>query len=198
MYEFMKQFKHYLYGKRFLARTDHLAIKYIQKTKKPITPQFQTWLNEMAEFDFDLEFRSGTKHSNADGLSRLLLQWCSQCQSEHVGGKTDRSKVRFLNILKEKSDKTNINKFIEGQKQDKDIQQIVKYLRGECLEEISKSPYKKHISKFKIHDDVLYIEIDKSEKMIIANSQRFEFIKYIHKEMCHIGIKKTFTKKKNF
>jgi len=42
LYEFIRQFRHYLHGKSFIARTDHKALEFIKNSKKPITPQFQT------------------------------------------------------------------------------------------------------------------------------------------------------------
>ena len=38
---FCQNFNHYLYGRRFTLRTDHKSIKFMIKTKKPITAQFQ-------------------------------------------------------------------------------------------------------------------------------------------------------------
>ena len=42
IYYFCQHFNHYLYGKKFLLRTDHKALTFMVKTKKPIMAQFQT------------------------------------------------------------------------------------------------------------------------------------------------------------
>ena len=69
--EIENHFKHYLYGKRFLLRTDHKAITFMMNTNKPITPQFQNWINYLSSLDIKMALRQGSKHSNADMLSRV-------------------------------------------------------------------------------------------------------------------------------
>ena len=36
-------------------------------------------METLEEFDFELEFRRGLKHNNADGLSKPMCQDCKQC-----------------------------------------------------------------------------------------------------------------------
>ena len=79
LYENVKHFQQYLYGRKFIIWTDHKALSFMKSSKKPITLQFQTWMTKLEEYDFELKFRKGENHCNADGLSRLLLSYCSQC-----------------------------------------------------------------------------------------------------------------------
>ena len=72
---FVKYYKHYLYGKKFLVRTDHGALRWLFGFKDPIA-QVARWLETLAMFDFDIEHRPGRLHGNADGLSRIP---CRQC-----------------------------------------------------------------------------------------------------------------------
>ena len=68
IYYFTQHFKHYLYGKRFTLRTDHKAITFMLTTKKPITSQFQTWINYLSSLDINMQYRKGinrTKHQIA-------------------------------------------------------------------------------------------------------------------------------------
>ena len=69
IYYFCKHFNYYLYGKRFVLRTDHKAITFMVTTKKPITAQFQTWINYLSNLDIKMEYRKGTSHTNAKMLS---------------------------------------------------------------------------------------------------------------------------------
>ena len=71
----MKQYKHYLYRKKFLLRTDHGALKWLFRFKDP-SGQIARWLETLSMFDFDIEHRPGRQHGNADGLSRVP---CRQC-----------------------------------------------------------------------------------------------------------------------
>ena len=66
---FLKHFRHYLYGRRFVARTDHAALKWLHNFKEP-EGQIARWLEQLGEYDFTLKHRPGVKHGNADAMSR--------------------------------------------------------------------------------------------------------------------------------
>ena len=100
LHEFIVYFKQYLYGKEFVARTDHKALTFMKDTKKPISPQFQTWMANLSEYNFDLQYRKGEDHGNADGLSRIKNNVCSQCQTKHTDAKEQKSKLRYIKFTK--------------------------------------------------------------------------------------------------
>ena len=64
-------------GKKFIIRTDHKGLVFMNTTKKAISPQFQTWLANLSEYDYELKYRKGEEHGNADGLSRINCTLCS-------------------------------------------------------------------------------------------------------------------------
>ena len=66
---FLKQFKQYLLGRKFIIRTDHAALTWLRRTPDPIG-QNARWLEQMEEYDFQIVHRPGTQHGNADALSR--------------------------------------------------------------------------------------------------------------------------------
>ena len=61
-------------------------------TKKPITAQFQTWINYLSSLDIEMIYRKGELHGNADMLSRSTCDTCTQCQMQHEDAKSDRLK----------------------------------------------------------------------------------------------------------
>jgi len=65
----LRYFKQYLLGRRFVIRTDHSALTWLRRTPDPIGQQGR-WLEIMEEFDFVIEHRPGSRHGNADALSR--------------------------------------------------------------------------------------------------------------------------------
>lgn len=67
---FVKYFRHYLYGRRFTARTDHGSLRWLMNFKNP-EGQVARWLEVLSAFDMAIEHRPGRLHSNADGLSRI-------------------------------------------------------------------------------------------------------------------------------
>jgi hypothetical protein len=64
-----KQFRCYLFGKRFTVRTDHSALTYLHKFAGN-NSRLMRWSLRLAEFDFDIEHRPGTQIRHADALSR--------------------------------------------------------------------------------------------------------------------------------
>ena len=81
--EFTQHFRQYLLGREFTLRTDHGSLVWIQNFKEP-EGQVARWLERLAEYNFKVVHRRGTKHNNADALSRLP---CKQCgRSNHLQG----------------------------------------------------------------------------------------------------------------
>ncbi|KRH92187.1 putative LTR transposable element, partial [Pseudoloma neurophilia] len=62
-------FRHYLLGKEFLLRTDHIALTFLHTCKNPTTRMLR-WALRLQEYQFKVEYLSGPKNM-ADSLSRL-------------------------------------------------------------------------------------------------------------------------------
>ena len=67
---FTRQFRHYLLGQKFIVRTDHSSLAWLFRFKEP-TGQLGRWLEELSQYHLTIQHRSGVRHSNADGLSRI-------------------------------------------------------------------------------------------------------------------------------
>ena len=67
---FTRHFRHYLLGKHFIIRTDHSSLQWLMNFKNP-TGQLARWLEELGQYNMKIQHRSGNKHANADGLSRV-------------------------------------------------------------------------------------------------------------------------------
>lgn len=68
----VNHFKGYLYGKRFVVRTDHKPLVYLFNMKNP-TSKLTRMRLDLEEFDFDVEFISGKNNVGADALSRIAI-----------------------------------------------------------------------------------------------------------------------------
>ncbi|CAG2247042.1 Transposon Ty3-I Gag-Pol polyprotein,Transposon Ty3-G Gag-Pol polyprotein,Retrovirus-related Pol polyprotein from transposon 297 [Mytilus edulis] len=66
---FLQQFRHCLLGRKFLLRTDHGSLRWIFAFKEP-QGQLARWIESLSQYNFDIQHRPGTKHSNADAMSR--------------------------------------------------------------------------------------------------------------------------------
>ena len=67
---FLDHFRQYLLGKPFLLRSDHGSLQWLQNFKNP-EGQLARWLEKLQEYTFTIQHQPGTKHLNADALSRL-------------------------------------------------------------------------------------------------------------------------------
>ena len=90
---FVEHYKHYWLGRHFLVRTDHQPLKWLFSLQEP-TGQLARWLEFLQSFNF--EYRPGSMHVNANGMSRtpchpqecqchfsiddLPCGLCSECQ----------------------------------------------------------------------------------------------------------------------
>ena len=65
----LKVYRQYLLGRQFVIRTDHSALQSLRKTPEPIGQQAR-WQTFIEQFTFVIMHRPGTRHRNADALSR--------------------------------------------------------------------------------------------------------------------------------
>ena len=65
---FVKYFRHYLYGRAFTVRTDHGSLRWLMKFKNP-EGQIARWLETLSSYEFKIDHRPGRVHRNADGLT---------------------------------------------------------------------------------------------------------------------------------
>ena len=80
---FLKYFRHYLLGRPFLVRTDHAALQWLRRTPEVMGQQAR-WLNTMEEYDFTVMHRPGSRHGNADAMSRLPCVRADCCENEKL------------------------------------------------------------------------------------------------------------------
>ena len=175
IYYFAQHFKHFLYGKNFLLRTDHKAITFMMSTKNPITPQFQTWINFLSGLDMEMIYRKGSLHSNADALSRNSSELCNQCQTIHEDAKKGRIKTKILALSEEEEG-------CKWQVNNTEIMEIKNLIKSNKSE------------KWRLVNGIV---ISKDSKIWIPKERRDEFIAEIHKLLCHAGSKKVYNYIKN-
>ncbi|KAK3742155.1 hypothetical protein QZH41_007827 [Actinostola sp. cb2023] len=140
----VKRFHHYLYGRPFLIRTDHGALRWLINFKNP-EGQLARWLELLGTYDMKIEHRSGSKHANADALSRRPCEDCKYCDrvelkegstEDHVmppqqttGGETDMRRLRSETKCEAEEDAWVVGKsskdLEEEQMRDKDIARII-------------------------------------------------------------------------
>ena len=98
---------HYLLGNHFKVRTDHGSLRWLLNFKNP-EGQTARWLSILGKYDFEIEYRPGTKHGNSDGLSRRPCQAdCKKCmRAEEIDGSHRVRSIHVNQELQEKDDGT--------------------------------------------------------------------------------------------
>ncbi|MCG8096512.1 MAG: DDE-type integrase/transposase/recombinase [Candidatus Thiodiazotropha endolucinida] len=102
---FMRHFKHYLLGRKFIIRTDHAPLIWLKNFKEP-EGLMARWISIIETFDYELRYRPGRQHKNADALSRKPKRKCPnnschdcfpEVESNKVLGedKDDESDVKY-------------------------------------------------------------------------------------------------------
>ncbi|GBN35347.1 Retrovirus-related Pol polyprotein from transposon 297, partial [Araneus ventricosus] len=89
----IEHFHHYLYGRKFLLRTDHASLRWLLNFREP-EGQIARWIQRLQEYDFEIQHRKGTSHGNADALSRRpCKESCKHCTNaeKKFGMETDIS-----------------------------------------------------------------------------------------------------------
>ena len=68
----MKYFRYYLCGSKFTIITDHVALKWLlNSTSETINRRLERWKITLSEYEYDIIYRKGINHSNANAFSRL-------------------------------------------------------------------------------------------------------------------------------
>ena len=128
-----RQFRPYLYGRRFRVRTDHNALRWLQSFREP-EGQVARWLELLSEFNFEVAHRAGAKHANADGLSRTPCRQCGETDPP-FGGRDNSSTLLTSETVESNTLSTeswlprwSIEELHDLQSADPDLQPVIHWL----------------------------------------------------------------------
>jgi len=65
-----KQFRQYLYGRKFTIVTDHKPLTWVFNVKDT-SSRLLRWRLKLEEYDYDIVYKPGTRNTNADALHRI-------------------------------------------------------------------------------------------------------------------------------
>ena len=66
----VKHFHAYLHNVHFIIVTDHHALRWLKSAGDSV-PKLMRWSMKINSYDFDIFYKNGKKHANADAMSRL-------------------------------------------------------------------------------------------------------------------------------
>ena len=216
----LKTYKQFLLGRPFVIRTDHSALRWLQKTPEPLAQQAR-WLAFIEQFQFEIVHRPGHRHGNADGLSRRPepCKQCDHCNAVQVRACTRRqatavaenddetgdseSSGEASNLAGEESDK-----LAEMQRNDIEIGQIVQLrLQTDQMppvnDIVSESEQTKRLwsqwHRLEVRNGLVYRKLPAkrgstpSMQLLAPIAIRQDLIQKSHSGMCggHLGTRKT-------
>ena len=72
---FIKLFRHYFWGRKFVVMSDHSSLKWLRNLKNS-EGMIARWLTVLSTYAFSNEFRRDSLHTNADSMSRKTHRIC--------------------------------------------------------------------------------------------------------------------------
>ena len=200
---FVKHFRHFLYGRRFVIRTDDSSLQWLLRFKTP-EGQLARWLEVLSSYDMTIKHRPGTQHRNADALSRIP---CKQC-----GFREDwNSPTGQIKVVKVEAEKNFGSEDLESdikklQESDEDLQVISSWLKTDSTPPYHKIGKYSYVVKsvwspwdnLKVIDGVLYqVQSDNDQlQVLVPMKERRHILHFAHdtKTAAHLGIKKTLSR----
>lgn len=85
----VKKFRPYIEGYKFIAVTDHQALKWLMSMEKP-SGRLARWIMELQQHQFEIKYRKGALNKVADALSRNPVDRPLELDSVHENGANER------------------------------------------------------------------------------------------------------------
>ena len=118
-----RHFRCYLLGKRFLVRVYHRALELPGKFKEP-SAIIARWLEFLSQFEYDLQYRQGRAHANADALSRLPVEQETRAEVVVKAVEVEKLPVPFVQRRN-----WSFASWVEAQSRDDDLSQLREWLQ---------------------------------------------------------------------
>ena len=104
---FVQHFKQYLLGRRFILRVDHRPLLWLCNFQDA-SSIFARWISILGAYEYDLVFRPGHLHANADTMSRKPKRLCpfpdcKDCSQTSKIEKTEQTS-ESVNVIPAQSD----------------------------------------------------------------------------------------------
>lgn len=92
----VKQFRPYIYGRRFCIVTDHKPLTWLFSVKDP-SSRLLRWRIKLDEFDYEIKYKSGKTNNNADALSRIKEMYLLNVNKNYKNFETDFKTKLIIN-----------------------------------------------------------------------------------------------------
>ncbi|GFW30483.1 retrovirus-related Pol polyprotein from transposon 412 [Trichonephila clavipes] len=202
----IEHFHHYLYGQKFLLRTDHASLTWLMNFRNT-EDQVARWIQRLNEYYFDIRHRKGSSHGNADALSRRPCpENCRHCS--RVETKYDYAIRQITTSTATPPDPWSDEKVREDQMADPDIKPLIEFMESSSnkpsWQDISAySPTTKQYwalwNSLHLRNGVLYRKFESEDgktfrwQLVLPRSRIPEVLKELHGSPTggHFGVMKT-------
>ena len=215
----IENFKYFLLIGRFKIRTDNMAAKALRDNLQP-TGFLSRWKSRLASYDFEITHRAGTRHGNADSLSRITHAEPLTSDVDVFDEQTDRQYLFHMSIDHIDDDESKgmsreeqwTSSYIkEIQEEDPDLLTLREWVRlGEIPTTQDRAAasrdLKSYINLFKDlsldQDDVLRynhsrspidegFDVSARHLIILPTNSLTDAVRLIHSKHSHVGVQNT-------
>ena len=193
---FIGHFKYYLQHRRFILRTDHSALTWIRSMKHP-TGMIARWLEILAHFDFEVKYRPGKLHGDADALSRIDHAPLLDMKEERI---TDEH--FFIHSVSETKIAPDQMRIL--QQADPTLNTVKQWVESDARPDretlrLASQDLRSYHSIFEtlyVKDDCLYRKRDSvstadNDRLCLPEQLQTEVINTVHRQSGHVGINST-------
>lgn len=176
----VERYRCYLSDVKFTIVTDHCALCFIM-TKKDLSRRLTLWSLVLQGFDFDIIYKSGKVHKDADCLSRFPVD-------QPALGQYDKHMIPVFNVF---SETTLLQR---NQKADRELNLLMQYLKSPKDMPIRMV---KKASRFTLKKGAVYKKDGQSMLPVIPKAMREDILFLFHDDPLnggHLGYKKTLVK----
>ena len=211
----MDHFKYHLMIGHFLLRTDSIAARALKENTTDPQGYLSRWKGRLANYDFTVIHRAGTKHGNADALSRINHTSNRPEDNEDVfDEKTDR---QYLFAIDEDQSKSSTRDEIwtplyikELQEEDPEFLLLKKWVKlGTKPDTQSRAEASSNLKSYINLFESLYIDSEdllrykysysppdglgtRERDLIVLPEQSLrDAVRIIHEKQAHVGVKNT-------
>ena len=201
-----EKFKDYLYHSSFRVVTDNNPLTYVLTTAK-LDATGHRWVAELADYDFDIVYRPGSKNADADGLSRCHER-PEAVQATTVSALLQGSTCTDVACLLSNSVPDNLGtvtaimtkeEWKTAQSEDEVIRLVMDHIEGKKVPNKHLSQDSKILLKTRglFLDDGLLWRKKPSEKgdvkqLVLPERYRHTAFQKLHDEMGHLGRDRTY------
>ncbi|MCA9761179.1 MAG: hypothetical protein KC463_06680, partial [Streptococcus sp.] len=158
----VKEFRPYIFGTHFTIVTDHMALKYLMSIKDP-TGKLARWSMFLSQYDFEIKYRKGIDHVNADYMSRYVF------------------------LAEEDNFEKSLDPYLN-----KPLEEYIKFKKHkEGISKKTKNRVERAIKNFEWNGTAIMIKKDEKWLILPKTEEREKIIDKYHAMSAHFGVDST-------